>query len=343
MQSLMLILLILLLLSLIALWVSFAGSLILTSRYELKKKAQAGDKEAKIVYGLTSSGREIFVAILLGVLLAVALLTVLLDSVLWSVLAAVLAALLVAVAGVIMPFVYGEKLGLKLTARLAPVASKLLFILRPIARPLGKMLDAKIGKNSLLYSKEQLLNIIDDHTKSPYADISSDEAVLVRHSLQFGDKLIRDVMVPRKIVDTISVLEQVGPVFMDELHKSGHSRFPVFDPVKNDEIVGVLYLHALIGAKKSGSVKSLMNPKVFFVHEELDLNHALNAFIKTKHHLFVVVDNFGEFVGIITIEDILEQILGRQIVDEFDNYENLRAVAELRAKKARATEKNVVK
>ena len=87
-----------------------------------------------------------------------------------------------------------------------------------------------------------------------------------------------------------------------------------------------------------------MSPKVFFVHEELDLSHALNGFIKTKHHLFIVVNNFEEFVGILTIEDVLEQLLGRQIVDEFDAYENLREVALLRAKKERSTSaKNMVK
>lgn len=131
---------------------------------------------------------------------------------------------------------------------------------------------------------------------------------------------------------------------MDELHKSGHSRFPVYDPEKNDAIVGTLYLRDLIGNKKSGKVKDLMSKKVFFVHEELDLNHALNGFIKTRHHMFIVVNTFEEFVGILTIEDVLEQVLGRQIVDEFDAYENLREVALLRAKKERAiSPENMVK
>jgi CBS domain containing-hemolysin-like protein len=142
----------------------------------------------------------------------------------------------------------------------------------------------------------------------------------------------------------VSVEDEVGPLFMDELHKSGHSRFPVYDPEKDDAIVGILYLRDLIGSKKSGSVKALMSPQVYFVHEELDLNHALNGFIKTHHHLFIVINNFEEFVGILTIEDVLEQVLGRQIVDEFDAYENLREVALLRARKdSSISEKNMVK
>ena len=282
------ILLTLLLLALIALWVSFAGALVLTSRFELKKRAQSGDKQAKIIYALTAQGREILVACLLGSLLATTLLTTLLNSALWSLLAAVLSALLVAAFGIILPFVYGADLGFNLTARLAPIASKLLLVLRPVARPFGRLIDRRLGQVSLLYSKEQLLQIIDDHTKSPYGDITTDEAALVRRSLVFGSIKISEVMVPRKIVDTVNVKDEIVPLFLDELHKSGHSRFPVYDPKKDDEIVGTLYLHDLVGGKKSGSVKNLMSPKVFFVHEELDLNHALNAFLKTRHHLFIV-------------------------------------------------------
>ncbi len=344
MRLVLLLLAILLLLSLIALWVSFAGALVLTSRYELKKRAQAGDKQAKIIYGFTAQGREVLVACLLGGLFATTLLTILLNTVVWGVLAALLASLLVASFGVVIPFVYGADLGFHLTAKLAPLAQKILVLLRPIARPFGDMIDRRVGQKSILYSKEQLISIIEDHTKSPYGDVSSDEAALIRRSLQFGSMKINEVMVPRKVVDTVSADDEVVPLFLDELHKSGHSRFPVFDPKQNDMIIGTLYLRDLIGNKKSGSVRKLMSPKVYFVHEELDLNHALNAFIKTRHHLFVVVNSFEEFVGILTIEDVLEQVLGRQIIDEFDSYENLREVALLRARKERsASDKNMVK
>jgi CBS domain containing-hemolysin-like protein len=169
----------------------------------------------------------------------------------------------------------------------------------------------------------------------------------MKHSLSFGQKTIYEIMIPRKVVTMVASTDLMGPVLMDELHKSGHSRFPVYDSDDSNTIVGTLYLKSLVGEKQSGPVKKLMSNKVFFVHEELDLMHALDAFIKTKHHLFVVVNNFEEFVGIITIEDVLEQVLGRQIVDEFDNYDNLREVAALRAKKERSkkqsqTDKTVI-
>jgi CBS domain containing-hemolysin-like protein len=69
------------------------------------------------------------------------------------------------------------------------------------------------------------------------------------------------------------------------------------------------------------------------VHEDFTLYQALQAFLKTKHHLFLVVNSFEELVGILTIEDVLEQMIGKPIVDEFDRYDDLRAVAAAAAHK----------
>ena len=332
-----------LLLLLIALWVNFTTRLVLMSRYELKKRAQKGDKIAKKVFSLTAGGREVLVACLIAAVLSVAVITLLLGYVIWSPFAAVLATVLVVIFGILLPFLYGGNSGFVFAAKTVKVSAKILVVLRPIIRPLGQKLDRALGKTSYLYSKDQLLHVIDEHTGSPFTDISAEEARLIRRSLQFGSIRVSDVMVPRKVVDTVSVEDEIVPLMLDELHKSGHSRFPVFDPNNDDAIVGTLYLHDLVGAKKSGSVRDLMSKKVFYVHEELDLNHALNAFLKTRHHLFIVVNNFGEFVGILTIEDVLEQILGREIIDEFDKYENLREVAKLRAQKEQSSsDKNMV-
>jgi CBS domain containing-hemolysin-like protein len=76
---------------------------------------------------------------------------------------------------------------------------------------------------------------------------------------------------------------------------------------------------------------------VFYVHQDKPLDHVLQAFLRTKHHLFLVVNEFEEVTGVISIEDVLETIIGRKIVDEFDQYEDLRAVAKLAAEERRKT------
>jgi len=115
---------------------------------------------------------------------------------------------------------------------------------------------------------------------------------------------------------------------IEELRKSGYSRFPVYDE-NLDHVTGILYSQQLLDpALHDKTVANVCSKQVYFVNEEANLDHALNAFIKTKNHLFMVVNQFSEFVGIVAIEDVIEEILGVEIVDEFDKYSNVRAVAE---------------
>src|SRR5581483_2310 len=157
--------------------------------------------------------------------------------------------------------------------------------------------------HSGLYRKEDLLELLNHQTTQFDNKISEQEIDMARRALQFGDHLIRDVMVPRRVVKVVDIKETIGPVLINELHESGHSRFPVYDG-KKDNIVGALYLRDLVGLKAQGTVKDAMHKKVFYVHEEQSLNDALQAIIKTHHHLFMVVNSFEEFVGVIGLEDV---------------------------------------
>jgi CBS domain containing-hemolysin-like protein len=132
---------------------------------------------------------------------------------------------------------------------------------------------------------------------------------------------------------------------MDELHATGFSRFPVAKAgtagSAQPQIVGTLFLKDLVGYTGSGRVAGMMQSKVYYVNETQSLRDALAAFLKTHHHLFVVVNNFEEIVGVLSVEDVLEQILGSEIVDEFDKYDDLRAVAGLEAKAEQAEHEHV--
>jgi CBS domain-containing protein len=191
-----------------------------------------------------------------------------------------------------------------------------------------------------LYDREDLVELVEAQRHQPDSRISEDTLELLLHVLSFGDKVVRECMVPRRSVQAISADVSVSPAMINELHRSGLSRFPVYkgdadeegeDPV---DFVGTLYLRDLITLKHTGKVSGVMQSKVYYVHEDHPLEQVLDAFLKTHHHLFIVVNSFEEFVGIITIEDILEQILGCKIVDEFDQYDDLRAVAAHDAKRS---------
>lgn len=174
-------------------------------------------------------------------------------------------------------------------------------------------------------SREELIHVIETSGHV----ISQDEKKLLEHGLKFEERLVSEIMTPRGVIDSISKKEMLGPLVLDDLHKTGHSRFPVTDG-DIDHVVGVLHVKDLLtidSKRKSTTVEKAMEPRVFYIREDQTLGHALAAFLRTHHHLFVVVNEFRETVGLLSLEDVVETLLGREIVDEFDLHDDLRAVA----------------
>ena len=185
-------------------------------------------------------------------------------------------------------------------------------------------------KDFILHSREELLHLVD---QAPSV-LTGDERLLLHHALSFSDQTVGDIMTPRSVTETIKASETLGPIVLDRLHKTGHSRFPVIEE-NMDHIIGMLYAHDLvkhIRTSKAQLVKEVMDKKLFYINEHQSLSSALAGFLRTKHHLFIVVDEFEETTGVITIEDVIEALIGRTIVDEFDQYDDLRAVAKRAAK-----------
>jgi CBS domain-containing protein len=224
-----------------------------------------------------------------------------------------------------------------LAALFAPFDAKVLSILNPILSRIA----ARLPRNRWphlhtgLYEKNDLLALLDKQNKQVDNRIDSSDLRIASGAMSFGDKLVRDVMTPRRAIKFVAATESIGPLLMDELHKSGHSRFPVTKNVSkaaSPDLVGTLYLKDVIGHEGGGKVKDLARKDVYYINEDSNLRQALSAFLKTHHHLLIVVNNFEEIAGVLSIEDVMEQIIGQPITDEFDNYEDLRAVAKEEAR-----------
>jgi CBS domain containing-hemolysin-like protein len=173
-------------------------------------------------------------------------------------------------------------------------------------------------------SRDELVALID---QSGHDVVSRDEKSMLIAQLGFSHKKVADVMTPRSMIDSVDVKETVGPLLLDKLHRSGHSRFPVIDG-DDDHVVGMLFLQELVGQRGApDTVKKAMKPDVYYVGEGRDLEHALHAFLRSHHHLFIVVNEYRETVGVLSLEDVIETMIGRSIVDEFDEFDDLRAVA----------------
>lgn len=158
--------------------------------------------------------------------------------------------------------------------------------------------------------------------------LSKEERHLITHAFEFKDKTVGSIMTPKSMIDSIKASEFLGPLVLSELHELGHSRLPVIEK-DIDNIVGVLHLKNLLSLneRRSTTAEQAMEKKVFYIHQNDTLEHALAAFIKARHHLFIVINEYRETVGLLSLEDVMEALLGRKIVDEDDNHEDLRAVA----------------
>ncbi len=157
---------------------------------------------------------------------------------------------------------------------------------------------------------------------------------IIERILTLQNKRVKDVMTPRTVVFSLSehlTLEEASK----KIEKWEHSRFPVYDEDMED-VVGVVLTKelfiALSQGKKGLHLTELMRD-VHFVVETATLNSVLRDFLESRQHLFVVLDEYGGLSGLISLEDILEEILGREIVDESDMVTDKRVLARQRRRR----------
>jgi CBS domain containing-hemolysin-like protein len=165
----------------------------------------------------------------------------------------------------------------------------------------------------------------------PYQDRAI-ENILTLHS-----KTVKDIMTPRTVVFSLS--EHLSLKEAKEIPtKWEHSRFPVYDQ-DTEDVVGIVltkeFFMALAEGKENMHLTELIRP-VHFVVETAGLNKVLMEFLELRQHLFVVLDEYGGLSGLISLEDILEEILGREIIDESDEVADKRELARQRRRRLAA-------
>ena len=296
----------------------------------LKHWARKGEPTAQALYPLKARGSAVLLTIEMLRALTVSATFVLLaastnDTVAW-----LLGAIILFVIFLVLSELYLKPAGTYMLAKLSRPLLALAHILKFITLPLGRIFDRFIEEQPVTLTRDELTHML-TAVSSADTDLSSDELRIVKHALSFGDKTVHDIMTPRSVIASVKEDDVLSPLLLDELHKSGHSRFPVLS-ADNQEAVGILYVKDLLHLREHTSVGSVMHKPVHFVNENRELDHVLQAFLRTKQHIFLVVNSFAEITGLITIEDVVEQVLGKPIIDEFDKYDSMRDVAEAKAK-----------
>ncbi len=168
------------------------------------------------------------------------------------------------------------------------------------------------------HSEDELRHILQESSK--VGTIEKSEESLIQNIFDFTDRKVRQVMIPRNRIvgfDKNSTLSEI----LQKFNSEGYSRMPVFDSTI-DDIVGILYAKDLLKAINETNAQQLflldnIIRKPFFVHEDEKINTILRLMQKNRVHIAIVIDDFGGTAGLVSIEDILEEIVG-EIQDEYD-------------------------
>src|SRR3990170_1308121 len=147
--------------------------------------------------------------------------------------------------------------------------------------------------------------------------LDADALTMIEGALTVSEMPVRDIMIPRAQMDVIDIHQKVED-FIPQVISTAHSRFPVIDQ-NRDDVIGILLAKDLLrhyAGEEEFSVREMLRPAVF-VPESKRLNVLLREFRASRNHMAIVVDEYGGVAGLVTIEDVLEQIVG-DIEDEYD-------------------------
>ncbi len=155
------------------------------------------------------------------------------------------------------------------------------------------------------------------------------EELAIRNILSLDTKTVSDIMTPRTVVFSLPAQMSVSDA-RGTKNFWHYSRIPVYDNDDPEDVVGLVLrravLETLADDHYDARINELMEP-VRFVVETLSLDRLLVKFLESRTHLFVVLDEYGGVAGVVTLEDVLEEILGKEIVDETDQVTDMRALA----------------
>jgi gliding motility-associated protein GldE len=238
------------------------------------------------------------------------------SAILKFILEVVLVTFLILLFGEVLPKVYASRNNIKFAKLIAYPVAFLDRLLSPISLPMRKItiyLHNKLGKQKTNFSVDQLSQALE---LTDSEETSTDEQKILEGIVTFGNTDTKQVMSPRMDIFALEIEESFASIF-PKIIEMGFSRIPVYrDNI--DQIEGVLFVKDLLPHidKEEFDWKTLIR-ETFFVPENKKIDNLLKDFQRMKSHLAIVVDEYGGTSGLVSLEDIIEEIVG-DISDEFD-------------------------
>ena len=203
----------------------------------------------------------------------------------------------------------------------------IILILMFISKTISKIFGIRIGNENLMITEEDIKSFVS--VGEAEGIIEEEEKEMIHSIFEFGDTAVKEVFVPRTSMFALEASQTLDEVW-DEIVEKGFSRIPVYEE-RIDNITGILYIKDLLNVIKEGETSNSVSKylrEAYFVPETKPLFELLDEFRKKQVHIAIALDEYGGTVGMLTIEDLLEEIVG-EIKDEYDEEEeNIRKVGE---------------
>lgn len=294
---------------------------------DLRRKAKLGNPYAKRVLPLRRKAHLSLASILLTNVAVISAASLLLGSYLSGVIAGAISTIVIVILGEITPQAIFSNNALRLTSFFIPMLYGMIYITYPISKPMQLLLDKLFrDEGKRLHSRDELGMIVSDHIGHHSSDLDEDEVEIIRGALQLSEKRVRDIMTPVSSVYWLTPDTLIDEKKIDEIKEKSHSRIPIFNRRKTKSY-GVLLMKDLIDINFDEEPQRVNDFPLYptqLVGSMTALDTMFRKFISARTHL-IPIEKDDQIVGIVTIEDLIEEILGHEIEDETDQLKKRRS------------------
>ncbi|KIW15840.1 hypothetical protein PV08_05890 [Exophiala spinifera] len=288
----------------------------------------AEKKHAAKVLNLLRKGKHwVLVTLLLSNVITNETLPIVLDRSLGGGWPAVLGStVLIVIFGEIVPQSVCVRYGLPIGSWMAPFVTALMYILAPVAWPTAKLLDYLLGEDhGTVYKKTGLKTLVSLHRSlgEPGQQLNADEVTIISAVLDLKEKSVGSIMTPMEDVFTLSLDDVLDEPTMDDILSRGYSRIPIHHPDNDSNFIGMLLVKMLItyDPEDAKPVRDFALATLPETRPDTSCLDIVNFFQEGKSHMVLVSEYPGDdhgALGVVTLEDVIEELIGEEIVDESD-------------------------
>lgn len=324
MQYITIVLQVIVLVGLSAIYSGLNIALMSLSKTDLKRKKKLGDKDAAKVLPFRTNSHLSLASILFANVAVVSANALILEHHFNGLIAGLVSTLLIVVFGEVVPQAIFVKRALWFCSAFAPLLQLTVWVTYPVSKPLQVLLDRLVGhERHALHSRDELGLLIGEHQEDDSSELDEDEVEIIKSALQLSEKTVRDIMRPIDEVFWLPIDTVLDAKTVDTITKHSYSRVPILSKDRRD-CYGVLLMKDMVDIdfdEHPMPVSSFRLHKTRTIGSRTALDTMFRKFISIHSHL-VPIEKDDEIVGIVTVEDLIEEILGHEIADETDYVHN---------------------